>query len=90
MVFLIFVFQVILQATHDIGPCAQYYSLWPQEMLSEPWMHVVRSLYSVLAKLPVLHVMDGEGKGQWVCPVDAILPDQQVRCLCEASLTQFR
>lgn len=59
----------------EVGPCDLYFSFWPMTTGVEPWVSMVRKLYSFIADSD-FHVLYTKARGgQWISTKQAIFPD---------------
>ncbi|KAG0589167.1 hypothetical protein KC19_1G000400 [Ceratodon purpureus] len=67
--------RLLLGAAGELGPTAQFYALWPTGSVSEPWLSMVKQVYTSVVDLdlPVLYTYAAQGT--WVSPKKAVFPD---------------
>lgn len=66
---------LLLEASKQLGPIALYKSLWPCGTYVDPWLTMVKRLYSIAAELPLLHTPAGGGR--WITPKQSLYHDEE-------------
>ncbi|XP_024933308.3 uncharacterized protein LOC107406217 isoform X3 [Ziziphus jujuba] len=59
----------------EIGPCDLFFSFWPNTTGIEPWVSVVRRLYTFIADFGLCVLYTYARGGQWISIKQAIFPD---------------
>lgn len=67
--------RLLNEAARELGPTANFHSLWPTGSVSEPWLSMSHQVYKSVVELdlPVLYTTAARGK--WVSAKRAVFPD---------------
>lgn len=69
----------------EFGPCDLFFSLWPTVAVPEPWVGMIRKLYTYIADSG-FHVLYTKARdGQWISSKQAIFPDFSFSKMVELS-----